>query len=234
MQFLRNPWVVVLGGGALALCAGLVFAWVLFSRSHKPDEPPPASQGGLVIVSGRDDDAKLDPNRPLRCFVDGQFVGQLPLKDCAQRNGVTTGALDVGLDPAGALAASTNGTSADLTPLAPMQPPRSLPVTERAPPGAANAMLPAGGQATAPAAAGFAACWRYAAGGWTQVQAAVSQPACVSTLFAGRCPGANAAFYGRWDDQTLRLTGGRVEVSADNRDFRPLVDPWPPCASQPG
>src|SRR6185437_52804 len=83
---------------------------------HKPAEPPPASQGGLTVVSGRDDDTKLDPKRPLRCFVGGQFVGELPLAVCAQRNGVATGALDVGLDQAGALAA-TNGVNSTLTPL---------------------------------------------------------------------------------------------------------------------
>ena len=82
------------------------------------DEAPPASQGGLVVQTGRDDDIKLDPKRPLRCFVNGQFVGELPLSDCAQKNGVATGALDVGLDQSGALAAANAG-GAHLTPLSP-------------------------------------------------------------------------------------------------------------------
>src|ERR1700727_1121538 len=93
----------------------LVIAGVILSRPHRPTEAPPAAQGGLVVVSGRDDDAKLDPKRPLRCFVGGQFVGELPLAVCAQRNGVATGALDVGLDQSGALAAATNGAGAEIT-----------------------------------------------------------------------------------------------------------------------
>src|SRR5580698_6313904 len=132
MNLLRDRRVVVIGGGAVALVAGLAIAWVIFARSHKPSEPPPASQGGLTVVSGRDDDAKLDPKRPLRCFVGGQFVGELPLAVCAQRNGVATGALDVGLDQAGALAA-TNGVNSTLTPLTP-PPAASLPVVEQTPP----------------------------------------------------------------------------------------------------
>ena len=141
MDLLKNRWVVAAGGGALALAAGLVLAWAIYSRSHAPTVPPPASQGGLVIVSGRDDDARLDPQRPLRCFVGGQFVGELPLAECARRNGVATGSLDVGLDQAGALAA-TNGAGAPLTPLNALMPPQSLPVTEAAPPPAASNAVP--------------------------------------------------------------------------------------------
>src|SRR5580658_2726195 len=124
MAILSDRRVIAFGGGAVALAAGLAIAWFIVTHSHKPAEPPPASQGGLTVVSGRDDDAKLDPKRPLRCFVGGQFVGELPLAVCAQRNGVATGALDVGLDQAGALAAS-NGVNSSLTPL-PQQPAQSL------------------------------------------------------------------------------------------------------------
>src|SRR5206468_8925951 len=67
----------------------------------------------------------------LRCFVNGQFVGELPLAVCAQRNGVATGSLDVGLDPSGALAAASNAASSGLTPLPSQAPPQSLPLTER-------------------------------------------------------------------------------------------------------
>jgi hypothetical protein len=72
--------------------------------------------------------------------VGGQFVGELPLADCAKRNGVATGGLDVGLDPAGALAAGTNG--ADLTPLNALAPAQPLPVTELAPPANATPIAP--------------------------------------------------------------------------------------------
>jgi len=231
MAILSDRRVIALGGGAVALAAGLAIAWFIFARSHKPAEPPPASQGGLTVVSGRDDDAKLDPKRPLRCFVGGQFVGELPLAVCAQRNGVATGALDVGLDQAGALAA-TNGAGSTLTPLT-QQPPQSLPVTEQTPTNQAGSAVAAPDQVQADAGAGQA-CWRFGGAGWRQLPAPLPLQLCVQALYAGRCPSSDDAFYGRWGDQTLRLAGGRVEISPNNRDFTPLVDPWPPCEIDPG
>src|SRR5690606_6952159 len=106
-----------LAGGALALLAGLGIAFSIMLSDDGSKKPPPASRGGLVVETGRPDD-KLDPARPLRCFVDAQFVGELTLAQCAERNGVATGALDVGLDETGALAAAgVAGTV--LTPLPP-------------------------------------------------------------------------------------------------------------------
>ena len=233
MQFLKDRRVIAFGGAGLALAAGLVIAWLLLSHSHKPTEAPPASQGGLVVVSGRPDDAKLDPKRPLRCFVGGQFVGELPLAVCAQRNGVATGALDVGLDQAGALAA-TNGASSNLTPL-PQQPAQSLPVIEQTPAApAADDGQAAAAPPTQPSAAGAQACWRFGGGGWRQLPAPLSLQLCVQALYAGRCPSSDDAFYGRWGDQTLRLSKGQVEISPNNRDFTSLVDPWPPCHADQG
>src|SRR5437868_2256923 len=84
-------------GAAVAVVAGLLIAAVLLRggrAEHAP--PPPASQGGLVIEAGADE-AKLDPAKPLRCFVAGQFVGDLTLSACARRNGVATDQLDVGV-----------------------------------------------------------------------------------------------------------------------------------------
>ena len=231
MEFLKDRRVIALGGAGVALVLGLALAWLLFSRSRAPEGPPPASQGGLVVVSGRDDDAKLDPKRPLRCFVNGQFVGELPLAVCAQRNGVATGALDVGLDQAGALAA-TNGVNSTLTPLA-QQPAQSLPVVEQTPPDQTGGAVATPEQAEANAGVGQA-CWRFGGAGWRQLPAPLSLPLCVQALYAGRCPSSDDAFYGRWGDQTLRLAGGRVEISPNNRDFTPLVDPWPPCEIDPG
>jgi hypothetical protein len=227
MDFLKDRRVIAVGGGALALLAGLVIAWVILARSHPPAGPPPAAQGGLVVVSGRDDDAKLDPRRPLRCFVGGQFVGELPLADCAKRNGVATGALDVGLDPSGALAAS-NGAGAQITPLPSQAPPQSLPVIERPPVGAGNAIAASGSLAVG-APAGAQACWRFAGAGWRQLPAPMPLGACVQAIYAGRCPGPDEVYYARWGDQTLRLIAGRVEISPDNRNFTSLVDPWPAC-----
>jgi hypothetical protein len=232
MNWLNDRRVIALCGGAVALVAGLAIAWFVFSHSRKPADAPPASQGGLTVVSGRDDDAKLDPKRPLRCFVGGQFVGQLPLAVCAQRNGVATGALDVGLDQAGALAA-TNGVNSTLTPL-PQQPPRSLPVVEQTPPDqAASGVVAPPAQVQADAGGGRA-CWRFGGAGWRQLPSPLLLQQCVQALYAGRCPMSDDAFYGRWGDQTLRLTAGKVEISPNNRDFTTLVDPWPPCRIHQG
>src|SRR6185312_528083 len=229
MEFLKDRRVIALGGAGLALVLGLAVAWALYSHSKAPSGPPPASQGGLVVVSGRDDDAKLDPKRPLRCFVNGQFVGELPLVVCAQRNGVATGALDVGLDPSGALAAAANAASSGLTPLPSQSPPASLPVTEGGE-GATN-----GARTGALTDAGVGrACWRWQTGGWRQLPTPLGLQACVQALFGARCPGPDETFYGRWDDKTLRLIGGRIEISPDNRTFSSLIDPWPPCAAGAG
>ncbi len=220
MQFLRNRKAVVLVGMGLALVAGLGIALFLIGRDHGPLEAPPASQGGLVVQTGRDDDVKLDARRPLRCFVNGQLVGELTLSDCAHRNGVASGALDVGLDPSGALAA-TNGVSNQITPL---------------PPDSASATQTADQTADAPAmasAARVAGCWRYGEGEWTRLPDDLSLQACVKTLYDGICGQAGPPAYGRWGDRTLRLTAGRVEFSPDNRNFRVLVDRNPGCVSSP-
>ena len=226
MDFVKDRRVIAFGGAGLALVAGLALAWVFLGRGGKPTAPPPASQGGLVVVSGRDDDAKLDPKRPLRCFVGGQFVGELPLAVCAQRNGVATGALDVGLDQAGALAAG-NSTAAPLTPLT-QPPPQALPEVS---PGEKNEPPPALASA---AGGGQAACWRFGGAGWRQLPVPMALNACVGAVFAGRCPMGDDAFYGRWGEDTLRLTAGRIELSPNNRDFTPLVDPWPACEGGEG
>ena len=108
MDFLKDRRIVVLGGGAaVALLAGLgIAAALLAGHDQKQTEAPPASRAGLIVETGRDDDTKLDPARPLRCFVGGAFVGEITLAECAKKNGVATGALDVGVDETGALAAA--------------------------------------------------------------------------------------------------------------------------------
>ncbi len=235
MDWLKD-WRVLIAAGGAALAAGLAIAFAVMHLGRSPAGPPPAAQGsGLVVVSGRDDDQKLDPKRPLRCFVNGQFVGEMPLAICAQRNGVAAGALDVGLDQAGALAAS-NGIGAEITPLPPPAQ-RPAPVTVDAPPAQTSAGDQQIASAEAPSASGATSagdCWRYGSGGWRQQPAPLTLRACAQTLFGGRCQGRNQALSGRWGDETLRLTDGRVEISTDNRDFEPLVDPWPGCAAGDG
>jgi len=223
MQFPTDRRVLLLAGAFIALVAGLAAALVFLLRGPRPSAPTPAAGRGLVVQSGRDDDLKLDPKRPLRCFVGGQFVGELPLSVCAQRNGVATGGLDVGLDQSGALAAS-NGTASDITPLPPQARPRSQPLIEAAPPDETNAAA-----TQAPSQANGADCWRYGDGGWRRLPQSLSLSACAEALFGGRCPPKDQAFYGRWDDEALRLADGAVEISADNQDFRSLIAPWPSC-----
>ena len=221
MEFLKDRrTLLALVGGALALLAGLIIANVMVNKG-KDEKPsaPPASKGGLVVETGAPDDGRLDPAKPLRCFVAGQYAGEMTLADCAKRNGVATGALDVGVDEAGNLAAADQAGTM-LTPLPPqpeaVTPLNPAPTTPAQAPTATNA--PAGG------------CWRYVDGGWRKLPNDLTLNACVQTLFAGRCERPGGATYGRWMQQTLRLVPGRVEVSGDNRSFRPLAEQAQNCS----
>ena len=74
MDLLKDPRIVVGGGVAVALAAGIVAAMVIGAGGKDPVAPPPASQGGLVVEVGRED-VRLDPARKLPCYVNGQAVG---------------------------------------------------------------------------------------------------------------------------------------------------------------
>ncbi|MDB5425232.1 MAG: hypothetical protein JWQ29_2648, partial [Phenylobacterium sp.] len=155
MDFKDRRTVLVLAGAAVALLAGLAIAWAMLAAQHRePAQAPPASSAGLVIDSAGPEDGRMDPAKPLRCFVAGQFVGELTLADCAKRNGVATDALDVGLDETGALAAADQA-GAVLTPLPPAE---SEPPRDEAADDATAAPQPA----TAP----VGACLRYDQGRW--------------------------------------------------------------------
>ncbi|WP_395670703.1 hypothetical protein [Phenylobacterium sp.] len=209
---------LALVGAAIALLAGLAIAWSLLSSGGgERTPPPPASQGGLVIDSTAADDS-LDPAKALRCFVAGQFVGEFTLAECARRNGVATDALDVGVDETGALAAADQAG----TMLTPLPPQEEAPV-QAAPPVSVESGLPGVEEAA------LGACWRYAGGRWRRLPGDISRNACAQVLFAGRCEQPGGATYGRWGQQTLRLVPGRVEVSDDNRSFRPLIEQGPGC-----
>lgn len=229
MDWLKDRRVVVLGGMGLALIAGLMIAALMASRGAAPNEPPPASQGGLVVQTGRDDDIKLDPKRPLRCFVNGQFVGELPLSDCARKNGVATGALDVGLDPSGALAAA-NGGGTHLTPLSVVTDP---PAASASAPADMGFSGPADDQKAAPAARTTAVCWRYVENQWSRVAGEIELAACVRAVFAGRCTPSGAVQYGRWGERGLRLSSGRIELTSEDGDYRPLTTQTADCAIAP-
>jgi hypothetical protein len=107
MDFLKDrskALALALAGAGLALLAGLAIAWFLtFGHRGETPPPPPASQAGLVIDSADAAPGRMDTTKPLRCFVAGQPVGELTLAECAKRNGVSTDALDVGVDNSGAL-----------------------------------------------------------------------------------------------------------------------------------
>lgn len=211
----RAPLIM---GGLAALAAGAGAAFVLTHMgSDDSGKAPPASQGGLVIESGPDN-ASADAAKSLRCFVAGQFVGELTLNECAKRNGVATDALDVGLDETGALAAAQQA-GAMLTPLPPEEGVGEVLDDEEAVAPLADAKL--------------AACWRHQSGKWRKLPGDVAQDACVQTLFAGRCLKPGQAQYGRWGQQTLRLVTGKVEVSDDNQSFRTLAAQDAACAIAP-
>lgn len=219
--------VYALIGGALALLAGLGIALGLMSKSH-PDknEAPPASQGGLVVETTGRDDGKLDPTANLRCFVAGQFVGEVTLAECAKKNGVATGALDVGVDEAGNLAAADQAG----TVLIPLPPTAAQTESTPAPTPAQAPTAPVAPAAPVAASAPAGACLRYAGGDWRKLPGDQTLNSCVQALFAGRCERPGGATYGRWMQQTLRLVPGRVEVSSDNRSFHTLVNQGSGCS----
>lgn len=221
MDLLKDRRIILAGGAALALLAGLGIAVALVSgHDKKPAEEPPASRAGLIVETGRDDDAKLDPARPLRCFVGGTFAGEITLAECAKKNGVATGALDVGVDETGALAAADQAGTV-LTPLPPTP-------TVTAPPAATPSTPPEPASASANAPLG--ACWRYAGNEWRRLPGEITLNACAQQLFGGRCEKTGGATYGRWGEETLRLVPGRVEISSDNRSFHTAFDQGPNCS----
>jgi len=225
MDLMKERRVVLMIGGGLAVLLGAGIAIGIMMRDHGSSAPPPASRAGLVVETGTDDQT-LDPARPLRCFVGGQFVGMATLADCAKKNGVATRALDVGVDSTGALAAASD-TGPVIQPLTPSQ----VKVTPLEPP--PPAPTDAGSTPTASGAgAATAICWRRDSD-WRKLPAEMSLNACVQALFAGKCEKPGEAVYGRWGDQTIRLVPRHVEVSGDNRTFRPLADQSAACVIAP-
>jgi hypothetical protein len=221
MEFFQDRrTMLAIGGGLLALLASIAAAFGILSREHGSKAPPPASTGGLVVQMGRPEDAKLDPAVPLRCFVGGQFVGMQTLAECAAKNGVATQALDVGVDPNGALGAGVAG--AQLTPLPPP--------TASAGPDAVTS-TPAGADAAGRGPAGE--CLSYAGSAWRKVGDSLSLSGCVQALYSGHCERPGGASYGRWMGQTLRLVPHRVEMASDNKSFHTVVEQTDPACVLP-
>jgi hypothetical protein len=220
MIFARRPVLLALGGALVALAAGSLAALGLI-RGHRGEAtpPPPASQAGLVIDASGAQVGHIDAAKPLRCFVGGQFVGELTLLACAQRNGVATDALDVGVDASGALAAGQGGAAAVAKTIQGAPPPAAL---------AASGASAAASAGPNPVAAGD--CWRYADDRWRKLPGQTSLNGCAQALFAGRCEQPGGATYGRWGQLTLRLVPGRIEISADNHSFKTLSEQGPGCS----
>ncbi|MEO7027631.1 MAG: hypothetical protein ABI056_08765 [Caulobacteraceae bacterium] len=208
----------MLAGTAAALVAGAVIAWMLVARGGGASSAPPASQGGLVVQSGREEAARLEPGRPLRCFVGGRLVGEITLADCARRNGVASGALDVGLDRGGELAATA--PAAAVSNLADDSPAVAPPASPQPTP-------------EVMAATGVADCAQFADGGWVRIAGATSLAGCVRALFDGQCLADGVVSRGRWADQMLRLGGGRVEASRNGAPYRLVVTQGDGCTLRP-
>jgi hypothetical protein len=218
MGLFHDRRVILGAGAALALLLGLGAAFFFMSRDAAPKGPPPASKGGLVVEEGREE--SLDPARPLRCFVGGQLAGTMTLAECAKKNGVATNALDLGVDATGALAAASDAGPV----VQPLTVAQAQAVPSQAPPASPPAIPPTATGAGAP----IAPCWRRDSD-WRRLPTDISLNACVQALFAGRCEKPGGATYGRWGEETLRLVPRRVEISSDNRSFRPLVDQGANC-----
>lgn len=210
-----NRVIIAIGAG-LVIIAAVVLALIFTGGGDKTPEAPPAAKGGLTVDLA--DAPSLEPTRELRCFVDGQFVGLATLADCAQRNGLATDALDVGLDETGALAAA---------PTAAFAPPPELPPIAIAPadpiPGVQSAPERPAAPAPTPAASG-GQCLRHTGSDWRVLSSGVSLNQCVQALYAGTCVRPGDAQYGRWGETTLRLVPRRVEQSGDNVRFRTLAE----------
>ncbi len=236
----RTRKLLVLGAVGLVIVAALTVVAMLLLKPDAND-PVAGGLGELTVQTGLASDARLDPNHPLKCFVNGQMVGVLLLQDCARRNGVPPGSLDVGLDAQGVLGAS-NGLTSVLTPLPPED--ENPDLTGAGGAGGDNVSLPSPGptieevpqrpaSAPAPAPESVGGCWRYGGSGWSRLPAEVPLNECVQMLFAGECEPPGAVAYGRWHGRTLRLVTGRVDISADNRVFHLVAPQSADCAIPP-
>ena len=235
---LRDPRVLIAAGvGGMALLAALgVGIGALVRHAAQPSDAErlelaeSSTSRSLQLEMGSGDPG-LDLTKPLRCFVGGQYVGMLTLKDCATRNGIAPGQLDVGIDATGAVAAASDA-AAVLQPL-PAAPaaPAAVPPAAPAPPPPQPSPLFTGPEAAAPAG-DSGACWRYS-GDWRKVGEDLSLDACVQALFAGKCVRPGAADYGRWGETTVRLVAGKVERQTSGGGFRTLVRQPPGDCSIP-
>ncbi len=221
MNALQDRRVQIAIGAVVAILLALLLA-VFMLRQPKPsakEQAAAADKGALQVDLA---EGKVSQTKPLRCFVNGQYVGDFAVLECAKRNGVAAQALDVGLDPATGQVAAGGGTTA---PLQPLPAPTSSAAPAPAAPELAEGTPPPGNTGD---------CLRYSGGEWRGAGQGLSLGQCVRVLFDGRCVRQGDALYGRSGSQTIRLLPGRVEVSPDNRNFRTLVTQDQDCALPPG
>lgn len=227
MDFQNRNVVLALGAG-LAVLAGVLIAFLLVGKDKTPAGPP-ADKGSLSVDVA--EAPTLDPTRKLRCYVNGQFVGETSLADCAQKNGVSAQSLDVGLDESGALVAAQ---TASLAPPPVLPPPPTVadaqddPAAVEDPRPTQQADNSTSDFEIAPTQASGSACLRFTGDDWRQLSPGTSLETCKRLLFEGQCVRPGEANYGRWGDTTLRLVPGRIEQSSDNRRFR-TVERRPSC-----
>ena len=214
---MNDKRIIIAVGAALAVLVAVVLALV-FSGGKNPAPSAPAPEPGDLTVDLAEAPA-LEPTRELRCYVNGQFVGMATLATCAQRNGVATDALDVGLDETGALIAAP---TASLAP-PPEQPAVELTAVDPSPMPVEPTQPSTVAPTPQPAATGTP-CLRHSGGEWRTVSTGGTLNACVQQLYAGTCVRPAEALYGRGGEITLRLVPRRVEQSNDNNRFRALVD----------
>ena len=216
--------VPILIGGGLAIVVGIALA-IGLSRGHKNDPKMNDEPTGLTF-NVSDSVSALDAKKPLRCYVNGSYVGDLTLNECAQKNGVAAQKLDVGIDDSGNLVAAPPASLVPV-PQAPASTPAATPNQPAQPAGNdTDEVVP---QTQAEAGAG-AECLRYNSNSWNKVADNVTLGQCVVLLYNQRCVPPGQAAYGRWGGKTLRLVPRRVEQSDDNVNFRPLVDQNPNCS----
>ena len=223
MPSLQDRRVQIAVATVVVLLIALLLLTYCVAGRRRGDTPPAGPRGSLQVQVGKED-AKLDPARPLRCFVNGQFVGEETLIDCAKKNGVAAQNLDVGLDQTGQVAAAQTGGQTALTPIPQSQPDAIGDLLGKRPDKATAPSVPTASSAPT------AQCLRFAGGEWRETGANVTLQACTRALYDGRCVRAGDALYGRFGAQTLRLVPGRVEISNDNRNFRPLQEQSEDCS----
>jgi len=214
-------WLWLMVGAVAAVAIGIAVALGL-SSGHKDDKPMNDQPTGLTF-NVADPKPTFDPKKPLRCYVNGAYVGDLTLADCAKKNGVAAQALDVGQDDAGNMTAAPTGS---LTPVPGA--PASAPVSDAQPQTNGGEIVPK--TEPAPASTPVAACLRYNSNSWNRLADNITLGQCAVLLYDGRCVAPGQASYGRWGGKTLRLVPHRVEQSDDNTTFRPLVDQGQGCS----